>query len=206
MSNTWPHFLQVEFSPHPQTLISFNTHCNHAPPFITTPSEWPITFNFSGKHLVRTYNLRVCYMHKRNLANNTGRGGGGQKWPWVLGNLFYKEVKFERAENCSDKTQVFHFLFSVYFLFAITQFSYHNQIPRLKKIEGAICPPCPPPQVTPMAICPANLILFNMMTLRLHAEYELWSSSLCSAHLLCLSTFLHFHILPPPPFPIWTFT
>jgi hypothetical protein len=63
--------------------------------------------------------------HKRNFASNIG-GGGGQKWPWVLEILIYKGVKFERGENWSHDTQVFRFIFSVYFLFAIIQFS--NQI------------------------------------------------------------------------------
>jgi hypothetical protein len=62
--------------------------------------------------------------HKRNLAINTG--GGGANSPWILGTLFYKGVKFERGGNWSHKTQVFHFLFSFYFLYAIIQFS--NQI------------------------------------------------------------------------------
>jgi hypothetical protein len=50
-------------------------------------------------------------------------GGRGANWLWVLGILFYKGVRLERGENWSHKTQVFHFLFSVYFLFAIIQFS-----------------------------------------------------------------------------------
>jgi hypothetical protein len=56
----------------------------------------------------------------------TWAGGGGPNEPWVLGTRFYKGVKFERGENWLHKRQVFHFLFSVYFLFATIQFS--NQI------------------------------------------------------------------------------
>jgi hypothetical protein len=94
--------------------------------------------------------------HKRNLANNIG-GGGRWELTCVLGILFYKSVKFERGENWSHKTQVFHFLFSVYFLFAIIQYSNQKTIPTLKNIiEGGIFPPCPlpspsPPQVTAMS-------------------------------------------------------
>jgi hypothetical protein len=55
------------------------------------------------------------------------RGGGGeQNWPWVLGTLFYKAVKFERGENWLHNTELFHFLFSDYLLFAIIQFSNHK--------------------------------------------------------------------------------
>jgi hypothetical protein len=58
--------------------------------------------------------------------------GRGQNWPWVLGTLFYKVGKFERWENWSHKTQVFHFF--VYFLFAIIQFSYHKNYSLGEKI------------------------------------------------------------------------
>jgi hypothetical protein len=81
------------------------------------------------------------------LANNTG-GGGEQNWPWALGTSFYKGVKFERGENWSHKTQVFHFLFSVYFLFAI-QVSNHKNYSKVEKYWGAFAP-LPPLQVTPM--------------------------------------------------------
>jgi hypothetical protein len=53
-------------------------------------------------------------------------GGGEAKLTMGIGTLFYKGVRFERGENLAHKTQVLHFLFSVYFLFAIIQFS--NQI------------------------------------------------------------------------------
>jgi hypothetical protein len=70
--------------------------------------------------------------HNRNLANNSwGRGGD-----YGLGTLFYKGVKFERGENWSHKTQVFHFLSSVYFLFVIIQVS--NQKMRVGLCRGHI--------------------------------------------------------------------
>jgi hypothetical protein len=43
-------------------------------------------------------------------------GGGRQNWPWVLRTLFYKGVRFERGENWSHKTQVFYFIFSLFYL------------------------------------------------------------------------------------------
>jgi hypothetical protein len=46
-----------------------------------------------------------------------------QNWPGVLWTLLYKGGKFESVENWPHKTQVFHFLFSVYFLFASIQLS-----------------------------------------------------------------------------------
>jgi hypothetical protein len=52
--------------------------------------------------------------HKCNLTNNT-RGGGGVNWPWILGTLVYKGLKFERGENLTHKTQVFRFIF-VFFI------------------------------------------------------------------------------------------
>jgi hypothetical protein len=53
-----------------------------------------------------------CSSHKHNLANNIGGD-----WQWVLGTLFYKGAGFERGGNWPHKRQVFHFLFSVYFIF-----------------------------------------------------------------------------------------
>jgi hypothetical protein len=83
--------------------------------------------------------------HKRNLANNTG-GGGGPKWTGVRGTLFYKGVKFERGENWSHKVQVFHFLIFVYFSFAIIQFTNQINYSSVEKIlGGGHLPPFPPP-------------------------------------------------------------
>jgi hypothetical protein len=46
------------------------------------------------------------------------------------------------------KMQVFHFLFSVYFLFVIIQFSNQKTVPSLKKyLRGGIWPPCPSPKL-----------------------------------------------------------
>jgi hypothetical protein len=61
------------------------------------------------------------------LANNIR--AGRQNLAWVLGTFILLRVKFEKEENWSHKTQVFHSIFSVYFSFAIIQFSNKN-IPR----------------------------------------------------------------------------
>jgi hypothetical protein len=75
-------------------------------------------------------------------------GGGGEDRSWVLGTSFYKGVKFERGENLSHKTQVFHFLFSVSFLIAIIQVSNKKNYSYAENIGGAFVPPLPA-QVTP---------------------------------------------------------
>jgi hypothetical protein len=54
----------------------------------------------------------------------------------MLDTLFYKGVTFERRENWSHKTQVFHFLFSVLFVI----------ISWLKKY-GGVFGPLPPPKL-----------------------------------------------------------
>jgi hypothetical protein len=65
--------------------------------------------------------------------------------------LFYKGEKLERGENWFHKTQVFHSVFSVYFLFANSQLNNQKTTPSLKKYWGWRLPPCCP-QVTPMSI------------------------------------------------------
>jgi hypothetical protein len=38
------------------------------------------------------------YYHRRNLTNNIGGVGGGNR-PWLLGTLIYEGVKLERRES-----------------------------------------------------------------------------------------------------------
>jgi hypothetical protein len=97
--------------------------------------------------------------------------GGVQNWPWVLGTLFYKGIKIERGENWSHKTQIFRFLFYVYVLFAIIQFSNQKTLPRMKKYgEGASAPPCRPPPSTNLRLCFETSRVNYPVTGRLIAE------------------------------------
>jgi hypothetical protein len=86
-------------------------------------------------------------------------------------------VKFEREENWSHKTHVFHFLFSVYFLFAITQFSNRMKYSKVEKILGRICPPLP---------SPSKLHLWISFSLqRQFVTAEAWARSPVSSYGIC---------------------
>jgi hypothetical protein len=69
-------------------------------------------------------------LRKRNLANNTGRGTEGPKLTMGVRNFILLKSQIRKKGKLVRKTQVFHFLFSVYFLFAIIQLS--NQIKYLE--------------------------------------------------------------------------
>jgi hypothetical protein len=86
-----------------------NPRSNSGPDLLTSWCLFSCSRNSS-------HSFDLSHGHKRYLANNSG-GGGVQNWPWVLGALFYKGVKFGRGENWSHKTHIFNFLFSVYFWF-----------------------------------------------------------------------------------------
>jgi hypothetical protein len=112
-----------------------------APSTVITKHIWLISKTYSQVQRNTAHSLRSVMLtwtrsysifcatafdcnHKHNLGNNNG--GGGPNRRWVLRTLFYKGIEFEIWENWSHKTQVFHFLFSVYFSSATIQFS--NQI------------------------------------------------------------------------------
>jgi hypothetical protein len=76
---------------------------------------------------INTQRLIVGFISVASLITWGGEvRGRGTKLTMGIRNFILQRVKFESVENWPDETQVFHFLFSVYFLFTIIEFS--NQI------------------------------------------------------------------------------
>jgi hypothetical protein len=82
---------------------------------------------------------------------------GGQNWPWILGTLFYKEVKFEGGRKWSIKRKFFIFFsLSVFYLTLFNSIT--KKISRLKKYwGGGAFAPLPLPKFTPMLVRVAEM-------------------------------------------------